>query len=645
MATVIIRLGKLTRKVGAAELTTESAASLAEELADEPPGPVTIEVKCLADLPQESQEALWLLYRAAKQQRDVKLFRKKKVYAQPLELVLAQLIGDEDPALCERRLLAATTAVAACYSPPAHTLCIEKLHKKLKGLGVTGFTPAKLMKLVEGGSQPGGSQGPIVGGNPTLLAADFLQRYREGLASDSLSGNARILHYHNATWYYWDLVWREVVPDEMRSLVTKNLQDHSGVAAVTTRLVGNVLENLRGLCLVGQGKEPLPFYIDDYTPPTAISSRHLLVLQNGMLDLDDLANGEDPELLDFDPCWFGTSVLPFEYDPGAKCPQFKQFLYQVLERNPEDGKALHKGDKRLRVLQEWFGYTLLCDGRFQKFLLMVGEGSNGKGVIQNLWIKMLGNGNVSHVSLDQLSGEFALQPLLGKMANICGDLCEIDAVAEGVLKRLTGQDNLTVNRKNQPMLSMAPAVKLVFATNTLPRFQDKSRGVWRRLIAMPFRVVIPEDQQDETLAQELEEELPGIFNWALRGLKRLLEQGHFTHCEVCAKAAARHRTACNPVAQFFDERVLLPAPKPGQVHRIRKDELYTGYKEWCEAGGYKPYAKNRFGEEVLKLPGVGEWRQGNAEPDGSRPWYWTGIGKPVPLPASDDDDVHDDEGS
>ena len=30
----------------------------------------------------------------------------------------------------------------------------------------------------------------------------------------------------------------------------------------------------------------------------------------------------------------------------------------------------------------------------------------------------------------------------GRLANICGDLCEIDAVAEGILKRLTGQDNL-----------------------------------------------------------------------------------------------------------------------------------------------------------------------------------------------------------
>ena len=105
---------------------------------------------------------------------------------------------------------------------------------------------------------------------------------------------------------------------------------------------------------------------------------------------------------------------------------------------------------------------------------MVGEGNNGKGVIHRLWIKMLGTDNVSHVALEQLSGEFALSPLIGKLAHICGDLNDVDSVAEGILKRLTGEDNITINRENRSLITMAPWVKLVFAANTLPRFRDKS---------------------------------------------------------------------------------------------------------------------------------------------------------------------------
>jgi P4 family phage/plasmid primase-like protien len=638
MPYISISIGDTSRKYEAADLNTEWAASLVDDLADEPDGSVNIRVKGLADLSTEGQRALWMFYRAVMKQRTVTLRRIKKYYTHPIDLVLAQLVGGEDPEKCEQRLRAATTAVAQCYSPEAQLLCLEKLHKKLKALGVVGIRVKKLKEMIEGASQVGGTHPQSGRPNPTLLAADFLKRYRAKLGCDGLPDDAHILQYHGSTWYYWDQVWREVVPDEMRSLVTKDLQDSSGVPFVTTSLVGNVLENLRGLALVGQGKEPLPFYISDYTPPTMISRRHMLVLQNGLLDLDALANGETVELLDFDPCWFGTSILPFGYDPDAKCSKFRQFLYQILERNPKNGKALHPGDKRLRVLQEWFGYTLLCDGRYQKFLLMLGEGNNGKGVLQNLWLKMLGVDNVSHVSLDQLSGEFALQPLLGRMANICGDLCEIDQVAEGILKRLTGQDNITVNRKNQTMISMAPSVKLIFATNALPRFSDKSLGIWRRLMAMPFRGVVADDKVNETLAEELEEELPGILNWALAGLRRLLDQGHFSHCVICNQAAQKHRFDCDPVAQFLDERVKFAPQGSTQLYEVLKDTFYQEYSQCCEQGGFKALSKNRFNRQLSKVPGITERRVPHADSNGNRPYFWVGIGKPIPMPALDEDD-------
>ena len=57
-----------------------------------------------------------------------------------------------------------------------------------------------------------------------------------------------------------------------------------------------------------------------------------------------------------------------------------------------------------------------------------------------------------------------------------------------------------------------PTAKLRFATNMLPQFSDKGRGIWRRMILVPFDKQVPEDQQNPKLAEELIEELPGIFN-------------------------------------------------------------------------------------------------------------------------------------
>lgn len=639
-----ITVGGLTRKVAPTELSPESATELIDEIAAEPKGTLVLKVHKFADWPGEARALFFDLWAGVKPSRTVQVRAHKTTYAEPLDFVL-DLLGDAPAAEeVEAWLTEAAAVVAACYPAAERAMCAAAVTKRLQEVGLSAAPEADFLARV---AEAAGDVGPAAKGgwgpNPTLLAADFLERHRAGRPVAPPGPDDRVLHYFGGTFYDWGRAWRPVGPEEMRALVTNDLQDHAGVGRVTTGLTSNVVENLRGRCLVTGGDRPLPFYVVDYGPPAVATDRKMLVFRNGMIDLEAVAANTDPALLPHDPRWFGTSVLPFDFDPAAKCPEFKKFLRRVLERDPDTGKALTKGDRRLPLLQEWFGYTLLCDARFQKFLLMLGEGSNGKGVILNLWGQMLGEENVAHVSLDQLSGRFALQPLIGKMANICGDLCEIDAVAEGVLKRLTGQDNITVDIKNRPAVTMAPTLKLVFGTNALPRFSDKSRGVWRRLVAMPFRVVIPEAEQDELLADKLEAELPGILNWALRGLRRLLGQGQFSPCVVCAEAAKRHQLDCDPVTQFVDECGVHPPPPGGKPLWIPKDELYLQYREWCEGGGYKALSKNRFNRQIAKLPGVTEHRSPSAVPDGKRPYYWIGIGKPVPMPGGSGGGEEDDE--
>ncbi|MCE9560530.1 MAG: DUF5906 domain-containing protein [Planctomycetes bacterium] len=638
---LIISVSTLKRTVEAADLTAEIAIQLTKEIAVEPKGPVELNVRKFADWSPTARTVFFDLWAAVKQSRVVTAKVKKATYSEPLDFELSVL--DDTPGEDEIAgwVTEAAAMVAVCYAETERAKCAAAVVKRLEEVGSTKLTEAEfLARVAEAAGDDDSSRKGGGGPNPTLLAADFLERQLATPTYQSLPSGSQTLHYFAGSFYAWDLAWIAIVPEEMRARVTRDLQDHSGVNKVTTALVSNVQLNLQGLCLVEGADQPLPFYIDEYGPPTQTTQRKMLAFQNGLIDLESVAAGKVPELQPHDSRWFGTSVLPFNYDPKAKCKQFKKFLYRILERDPKSGIALTVGDRRLWVLQEWFGYTLLCDARFQKFLLMVGEGSNGKGVIQNLWIRMLGQENVSHVSLDQLSERFALQPLLGKMANICGDLCEIDAVAEGVLKRLTGQDNITVDIKNRPPVTMAPSVKLIFGTNALPRFADKSRGVWRRLMAMPFRVVLPDAEQDETLTEKLTAELPGILNWAIAGLRRLLEQGHFSACVVCTDAARRHQLDCDPVAQFIDECGIHPPPSCGGTRWVLKDELYQEYSEWSENGGFKAKSKNSFNRQIGKLPGVAEHRSAQADPTGKRPYHWTGIGKllPLPTPTADPED-------
>ena len=77
---------------------------------------------------------------------------------------------------------------------------------------------------------------------------------------------------------------------------------------------------------------------------------------------------------------------------------------------------------------------------------------------------------------------------------------------------------------------------------------------------MPFRVSIPESQQDRELARKLRGELPGILNWALDGLIRLRQQGHFTESKVGLEALKEISPGVEPCPDV-PQRLLRPGTR------------------------------------------------------------------------------------
>jgi putative DNA primase/helicase len=159
---------------------------------------------------------------------------------------------------------------------------------------------------------------------------------------------------------------------------------------------------------------------------------------------------------------------------------------------------------------------------------------------------------------------------------------------------------------------------LIFATNLLPPINDKSDGMWRRIIAMPFFVSFSGEQKDRNRAAQLREELPGIFNWAVVGLRRLHAQGDFTSCEVCQKCADDHRFDSDPFMQFVEDECVLDS---GQ--QVQRRALLNVYRQWCEGNGRRPFSSSELFHRVADLDGVSERRPGNGN---SRQRVWQGIG-------------------
>ena len=324
------------------------------------------------------------------------------------------------------------------------------------------------------------------------------------------------------------------------------------------------------------------------TPP-------LVVFQNGMVDINDVEPYEDgwspPRIYHHDPRCFSTVVLPYGYDPAANCPLWERTLSEILpgeceRRQPHPRAARVHGPDA--VSQPDAAREVPDHGRSRR---------NGKSTVLRVWEQMLGPQNVTHVPLDALGGEFRLSEMMGKLANIASDMKRMDKMEEGRLKELVSGEPLQVNRKFKSPLTMVPTARLIFACNELPPINDRSDGIWRRIIAMPFNRQFSEEERDLDRAEQLRAELPGIFNWALAGAMRLFGQGGFTRCQVCVVCAGEHRQHSDSFLEFVDEQVELGSDK-----RVLVDEFYQSYVQFCQRNGRLPKGNPEIGRQVKRFP-------------------------------------------
>jgi P4 family phage/plasmid primase-like protien len=362
---------------------------------------------------------------------------------------------------------------------------------------------------------------------------------------------------------------------------------------VNRSLVGNTLQAFESLCTI-RGDVPM----NSLLPEGRQEDR--LALANGLLDPDEGA------LRPHTPDWFSTVCLPFAYEPAARCARWLEVL----------GRNLEGDGGRIALLQEFFGYCLVRSTDAQVCLVLVGEGGNGKSVALAALQAVLGDGNVSTVPLEDFGRRFAMVQTLGKLANVCAEVGELDRTAEGTLKSYVSGDRMTFEWKGKDAFTARPTARLVLSTNNVPRFADKSEGVWRRLLLVPFNRRVPEGERvhgmDKPEWWVEQREAAGIFNWALEGLRRLRANGmRFTVPAVCRAALDEHRRDSDPARDFLLQHYVADE----KARPFPSRWLYKTYLEWCEENGHKyRLSANTFGKQVRRVFGSADSRPHRCEP-------------------------------
>lgn len=419
--------------------------------------------------------------------------------------------------------------------------------------------------------------------DPTWIATDFLADYTWTPDWDKvdIDNSFYILRRYRGQFYIWRSgKFNPISDDTVKQNVTAYLQKIGNIGSdeqpkVTQHLVNNVILNIQPMVHIGESRQ-FNCWLDGID-----RGRHLS-FANGLLNM------ETRELIPHTPNYFNVSSLPYSYDKNVDYLQWEDFLLDVMEGDAE----------RVILLQQWAGYLLTPNLRQQKFLLKAGEGANGKGVHDEITELMLGRENVSHIPLARFADRFALAPTIGKLANISSESsADITAYGENVLKCFTSGDAMSFERKYLEPIEAVPTAKVMISTNELPRIEDKSQGIWRRMIFVPFEKTYAEDVQDKNLVDKLSQNLSGIFNWALKGIDLLKQYKGFLVPDKCKESLAEYQIRMNPARGFLRDNYEFDS----QVEGISCNDVYKDYETWCEQNGFRPLNSANFGKEIKRV--------------------------------------------
>jgi putative DNA primase/helicase len=339
-----------------------------------------------------------------------------------------------------------------------------------------------------------------------------------------------------------------------------------------------------------------------YIPLRDFDDPRFLNLENGIIDLDS------GQFLPHSPEKPFLNRIPVRFDPSRKGRLFRRFLYQVLPDH----------STRLRVLDAWA--SCLDKRPLKKATMFLGGRDSGKSTLLNLMTEVLGDSNVSHVSLQDLeSDRYASADLLGKLANIHADIDKTEIKRSSHLKTATGGDRIRAQHKFGHAFPFVPYCKFFYSCNQIPETKDESDAWFVRWQIAEFTeefVAISQIEslrkpdgslppnvhvRDDRILDKLKapEQLAGILNILLARLKRVRKEGGIPNAPSVEETREAWLHSSNHELSFLDQTI-----NPSVEGRIERQPLYEKYIDHCLHAKITPKSQTMFNREVEKLGGV-----------------------------------------
>lgn len=452
-------------------------------------------------------------------------------------------------------------------------------------------------------------------GKPDARTLDPAETADKLLECEIVDGASRLRFWRGA-WWRWDKGrYRWVQNTEVAARIVGHVNHHA--RHVTTNITGNLVNQVRAKALLSGTVEP-PTFLGD-APRDANGepwkAADVLVAKNGLVHLPSLVNRQ-PHFHEATPRFFSLAALDYDFAIDAPPPvAWLAFLNQLWPADEDEGKSI-------ATLQEWFGYCMTPDTSQQKILALIGPKRSGKGTICRIMRAVVGTQNCCGPTLASFGQNFGLWPLLGKLLAVISDArlsgrSDQQVIVERLLS-ISGEDELTIDRKNLEPVTCKLNTRIVVASNELPRLTDSSGALDGRLILLRLTKSFY-GAEDTELADKLLAELPSIALWSIGGWKQLRNRKRFVQPDSGKELLCEMSDLSSPVGAFVDDCCTVDA-----AASVERATIYQAYLDWCkEAGRHHVEDAAGFGRALrARVPTL---RSSQPRTDGRRVRAYLGI--------------------
>lgn len=400
--------------------------------------------------------------------------------------------------------------------------------------------------------------------NTTWSPPDFASQGIKDFISEFYPNG--LVYVNNTFLTYADGYWSKLSEHgDLRYKVTQFLSP-----SAKTKDINELFKMLKYTCIVKN---------TDFKPKP-----NCVCFTNGVLDMSTF------ELIPHNSHFYLQSGRKVAWDENAKSPTFEKYLNDIF-RDDDDRQ------EKIQFVTEWLGLCLIPDTSYEKFVVCVGEGGNGKSVLLKLMPELVGLENVYSAPIERLGNRRALAELDGKLLLTSSEINENTVMDDGILKQIVSGDTIEAERKYEHPFTFVPYARIMLATNHLPKLQDVTHAFFRRLVMLKFNRNFTADEMDLELSSKLRAELSGIFAMAVNGLRSLQARGQFIVPSSSETASKQYREDSDPMKMFADDALVPDNTNKG----VRPASVYDLYRKYCNTYGFKAYNNIVLGKRLKQL--------------------------------------------